>query len=57
MAVNPEKKLEELKSELQTTIENHNKATQVAENCKKRYHELTGAIAALEDLLKTETKQ
>jgi len=52
MAVDPKQKLEALNSELQQVVDNYNKATQVAENCKQRILELTGAVAAVEDILK-----
>ena len=62
MAVDPKQKLEALNSDLQQVVDNYNKATQVAENCKQRIFELKGAIAAVEDILKqqdpaTESKQ
>ena len=52
MAVAPKQKLETLNSELQQIVDNYNKATQVAENCKQKIFELKGAIAAVEDILK-----
>ena len=52
MAVDPKQKLEALNSDLQQIVDNYNKATQVAENCKQRIIELKGAIAAVEDILK-----
>ena len=52
MAVDPKQKLETLNSELQQIVDNYNKATQVAENCKQKIFELKGAIAAVEDILK-----
>ena len=52
MAVDPKQKLETLNSELQQIVDNYNKATQVADNCKQRIFELKGAIAAVEDILK-----
>ena len=54
MAVDPQQKLEALNSELQQVVDNYNKATQVAENCKQRIFELKGAVAAVEDILKPE---
>ena len=36
MAVDPQQKLEALNSELQQIVDNYNKATQVAENCKQK---------------------
>ena len=54
MAVDPKQKLEALNSELQQVVDNYNKATQVAENCKQRIFELQGAVAAVEDILKPE---
>jgi len=51
MAVDPQQKLQALNSELQQVVDNYNKATQVAENCKQRIFELKGAIAAVEDIL------
>ena len=54
MAVDPKQKLEALNSELQQIVDNYNKATQVAENCKQKIFELKGAIAAIEDNLKPE---
>ena len=52
MAVDPKQKLETLNSELQQIVDNYNKATQVAENCKQKIFELKVAIAAVEDILK-----
>ena len=52
MAVDPKQKLETLNAELQQIVDNYNKATQVAENCKQKIFELKGAIAAVEDILK-----
>ena len=52
MAVDPTQKLDALKSELAQIVDNYNKATQVADNCKQRIFELKGAIAAVEDILK-----
>ena len=52
MAADPTQKLEALKSELEQIVDNYNKATQVADNCKQRIFELKGAIAAVEDILK-----
>ena len=52
MAADPTQKLEALKSELEQIVDNYNKATQVAENCKQKIFELKGAIAAVEDILK-----
>ena len=54
MAVDPKQKLEALNSDLQQVVNNYNKATQVAENCKQKIFELKGAIAAVEDILKQE---
>ena len=54
MAVDPKQKLEALNSDLQQVVDNYNKATQVAENCKQKIFELKGAIAAVEDILKPE---
>ena len=54
MAVDPQQKLEALNSELQQVVDNYNKATQVAENCKQRIFELKDAVAAVEDILKPE---
>ena len=52
MAADQTQKLEALKSELEQIVDNYNKATQVADNCKQRIFELKGAIAAVEDILK-----
>ena len=52
MAADPTQKLEALKSELEQIVDNYNKATQVADNCKQRIFELKGAISAVEDILK-----
>ena len=52
MAVDPTQNLEALKSELEQIVDNYNKATQVADNCKQIIFELKGAIAAVEDILK-----
>ena len=54
MAVDPQQKLQALNSELQQVVDNYNKATQVAENCKQRIFELKGAVAAVEDILNPE---
>ena len=54
MAVAPQQKLEALNSELQQIVDNYNKATQVAENCKQKIFQLKGAIADIEDILKPE---
>ena len=56
MAADPTQKLEALKSELEQIVDNYNKATQVAENCKQKIFELKGAIAAVEDILKPDEK-
>ena len=52
MSIDPQQKLEALKSELQQIVDNYNKANQVVENCKQRIFELKGGIAAVEDILK-----
>tara|TARA_B100001287_G_scaffold76651_1_gene63745 strand:- start:1191 stop:1370 length:180 start_codon:yes stop_codon:yes gene_type:complete len=57
MAVDPKKKLETLKAELQQIAENYKEATQVAENCKQKIFELKGAIAAVEDIIEPEKKK
>ena len=50
MAVDPTQKLEALKSELEQIVDNYNKATQVADNCKQRIFELKGAKAKFKSL-------
>ena len=57
MAVDPKKKLEALRAELQQIAENYKEATQVAENCKQKIFELRGAIAAVEDIIKPSEKK
>ena len=52
MSIEPQQKLEALKTELQQVVDNYNKANQVVENCKQRIFELKGGIAAVEDILK-----
>ena len=54
MAVDPKQKLEALNSELKQIVDNYNQATQVVENCKQKIFELKGAIAAVEDILKSD---
>lgn len=54
MAVDPQQKLEALKSELQQIAKNYQEAKQVMENCEKKIYELKGGIAACEDILKPE---
>tara|TARA_Y100000401_G_scaffold102771_1_gene93327 strand:- start:84 stop:269 length:186 start_codon:yes stop_codon:yes gene_type:complete len=57
MAVDPKQKLEALNSELQQIVNNYNQATQVVENCKQKIFELKGAIAAIEDILKSDEEE
>ena len=54
MAVDPQQKLEALNSELKQIVDNYNQATQLVENCKQKIFELKGAIAAVEDILKSD---
>jgi len=54
MAIDPQQKLEALNSELQQIVNNYNQANQVVENCKQKIFELRGAIAAVEDILKSD---
>ena len=54
MAVDPQQKLEALNSELQQVVNNFNQANQVVETCKQKIFELRGAIAAVEDILKSD---
>ena len=57
MAIDPQKKLEALNSELQQIVNNYNQATQVVENCKQKIFELKGGIAAVEDILKADKEE
>ena len=57
MSIDPQQKLEALKSELQQVVDNYNKANQVVENCKQRIFELKGGIAAVEDILKPDEEE
>jgi len=57
MSIDPQQKLEALKSELQQIVDNYNKANQVVENCKQRIFELKGGIAAVEDILKPDEEE
>ena len=57
MAIDPQKKLESLNTELQQVVNNYNQASQVVENCKQKIFELKGAIAAVEDILKPEEEK
>jgi hypothetical protein len=54
MAVDPQQKLEALKSELQQIVNNYKEAEQVMKNCEIKIYELKGGIAACEDILKPE---
>ena len=54
MAVDPEQKLEALKSELEQIVKNYQEAEQVKKNCEIKIYELKGGIAACEDILKPE---
>mgnify|MGYP003139884509 FL=1 len=54
MAVDPQQKLEALKSELQQIVKNYQEAEQVKKNCEIKIYELKGGIAACEDILKPE---
>ena len=57
MAVDPQKKLEALNSELQQVVNNFNQTNQVVENCKQKIFELKGGIAAVEDILKADEEE
>ena len=57
MSIEPQQKLEALKTELQQVVDNYNKANQVVENCKQRIFELKGGIAAVEDILKPDEEE
>mgnify|MGYP003133635786 CR=1 FL=1 len=54
MAVDPQQKLEALKSELEQIVKNYQEAEQVKKNCEIKIYELKGGIAACEDILKPE---
>ena len=57
MAIDPQKKLEALNSELQQIVNNYNQATQVVENCKQKIFELKGGIAAVQELVQEEVAE
>ena len=54
MAVDPQQKLEALKSELEQIAKNYKEAEQVMKNCEIKIYEIRGGIAACEDILKPE---
>jgi len=50
----PQEKIEELKVELNQTVQQFNQSSQVVTNCKVRINELQGGIAALKSLEESE---
>ena len=54
MAVDPQQKLEALKSELEQIAKNKKEAEQDMKNCEIKIYEIRGGIAACEDILKPE---
>tara|TARA_Y100000356_G_C11194970_1_gene254355 strand:+ start:688 stop:870 length:183 start_codon:yes stop_codon:yes gene_type:complete len=52
MAIDPQQKLEALKSELQQIGVNYEEAKQVAKNCEVAIYKLQGGIAACEEIIK-----
>ena len=51
MAVDPQQKLETLKSELQQIVSSYNQAKEVVTNCERKILQIQGGIAACEDLI------
>ena len=57
MAVDPQQKLETLKSELQQIVSSYNQAKEVVTNCERKILQIQGGIATCEDILKPEEKE
>ena len=57
MAVDPQQKLEALKSELQQIVSNYNQAKEVVTNCERKILQLQGGIAACEDIVKPDEEE
>ena len=50
--LDPNQKLEALKSELQQIAKNYNEAKEVMTNCERKILQIQGGIAACEELIK-----
>ena len=57
MAVDPQQKLEALKSELQQIVSNYNQAKEVVANCERKILQIQGGIAACEDIVKPDEEE
>jgi peptidoglycan hydrolase CwlO-like protein len=54
MQIDPNQKLEALKSELQQIAKNYNEAKEVMTNCERKILQIQGGIAACEEIIKEE---
>jgi len=52
--IDPNQKLEALKSELQQIAKNYNEAKEVMTNCERKILQIQGGIAACEEIIKKE---
>ena len=52
--LDPNQKLEALKSELQQIAKNYNEAKEVMTNCERKILQIQGGIAACEEIIKEE---
>nr|BAR30066.1 hypothetical protein [uncultured Mediterranean phage uvMED] len=52
--IDPNQKLEALKSELQQIAKNYNEAKEVMTNCERKILQIQGGIAACEEIIKEE---
>jgi len=55
--IDPNQKLEALKSELQQIATNYNQAKEVVSNCERKILQIQGGIAACEEIIKEETTE
>jgi len=55
--LDPNQKLEALKSELQQIATNYNQAKEVVSNCERKILQIQGGIAACEEIIKEETTE
>tara|TARA_B100001093_G_scaffold368270_1_gene353212 strand:- start:130 stop:303 length:174 start_codon:yes stop_codon:yes gene_type:complete len=55
--IDPNQKLETLKSELQQIAKNYNEAKEVMTNCERKILQIQGGIAACEEIIKEETTE
>ena len=55
--IDPNQKLEALKSELQQIAKNYNEAKEVMTNCERKILQIQGGIAACEELIKSKEEE